>query len=78
VSEILSNPLVVGGASAGLTFYFVTTVIQAIGIYKLCSKMGFKRARKITLTALVVIPFGIEASLLLIAYDKRRDKRKES
>ncbi|MCL2679909.1 MAG: hypothetical protein FWF11_00300 [Coriobacteriia bacterium] len=75
MSDVFSNPLVVGGASAGILFYLVTNVMQAIGIWKLCEKLGFKRLRQALLTVIVIIPFGVEVSLLIIAYDKKRTRR---
>ncbi|MCL2379820.1 MAG: hypothetical protein FWC81_03440 [Coriobacteriia bacterium] len=70
--EIFENPFVVGGASAAIIFYLITTAMQAVGIFKLCSKIGYSTQKRIALTAFVIIPFGIEISLLIIAYDKGR------
>lgn len=81
------RPYVVGGASAGLFVYLISSIVQMIAIYKVCGKMKMGMSKKILLTAAVILPFGTGISLVAIAYDKERldrekangeeDKRKE-
>lgn len=78
VHDVLSShPIILGGASAAVIFYLVTNIIQMIAVFRLCRKNHFKALSTIILTIIVFIPFGIEASLLIIAYSKGREHRKQ-
>ena len=71
LSEILTHPFVIGGASAGLIAYFISSAVQGIAIYRICKKVHIGKAARIILTAMVILPFGTGVSLAAIAYDKK-------
>ena len=68
-----SHPYVVGGAAAGILFYLVTNVIQFVAVYKLARKVHCSTVKTLLLSVIVFIPFGIELSLLIIAYTKEHE-----
>jgi len=76
MSDLLSNhSLLIGGASAGLIFLIVSNILQGIAVFKLCDKSGFRGFKKFFfVTITVLIPLGLEAVLLIIAFDKGREK----
>jgi len=71
------RPYVVGGASAGLIFYLISSAMQALAIYKVCEKMHMGQLKKVVLTGIVILPFGTGVSLMVIAYDKKRTYQEE-
>jgi len=74
---LLIHPYLIGGASAGLIFYLVASMIQAAAIYKVCGKMNMGKIKKIILTAVVILPFGTGVSLAFIAYGEHRIRHPE-
>ncbi|MCL2438144.1 MAG: hypothetical protein FWE48_01505 [Coriobacteriia bacterium] len=71
------RPYVVGGASAGLFFYLISSLVQAVAIYKVCEKMHMGMLKRVLLTSIVILPFGTGVSLAVIAYDKKRNPEEE-
>jgi len=67
------RPYLVGGASAGLIFYLISSIVQAVAIYRVCEKMQMGNIKKAILTGVVILPFGTGISLVVIAYDKKRN-----
>ena len=70
-----AKSLLTGGLVAGALFYLISAAMQGVGIYHVAKKSGFgKTARIIFVAATVIIPFGIEVCLLIIAFDKKDRK----
>ena len=71
--------LLAGSLVAGIIVYLVSAALQGFGIYHVAKKSGFKKGACATFVAItVIIPFGIEICLLIIAFAKKEKKDAES
>jgi len=74
-----TKSLLTGGIAVGVLLYAISSAMQATAIYHIAKKGGFSTAvRTIFILATVIIPFGLEVCLLIIAFDKKERKTSHS
>ena len=69
LDQLFGRSLWVGGVGVVVALYLISATLQAIAIYHVAKKVGLSKGERVGLVVFtIVVPFGVELSLLFIAF----------